>query len=104
MLLNELIEKTIQWAKDRKIIQNSTPEIQGLKLMSEMGELADNLAKKRDCRDDIGDCMVVLINIAEMKGYTIEECLTIAYNDIKDRKGYVNENGLFIKNGDVEPI
>ena len=32
--------KIIQWAEARKIIPNSTPEVQLLKAVSEMGELA----------------------------------------------------------------
>ena len=98
---DELIEKVKEWAADRGIIKNSSDMSQCLKAVSEMGELADNVNKGRDCRDDIGDIIVCLINLAEIRGYTINECLNIAYNDIKDRKGYMNENGAFIKNGDT---
>jgi NTP pyrophosphatase (non-canonical NTP hydrolase) len=99
--LNILEELTLQWAKDRGILQNSTPQIQGLKLVSEMGELADNLAKGRDIKDDIGDCLVVLTNIANMSGTNLGECFAVAYEDIKDRKGFLNSDGIFIKEGDV---
>ncbi len=37
--------KIIQWAEARKIIPNSTPDVQLLKAMSEMGELADATIK-----------------------------------------------------------
>lgn len=100
MNLDELEQKVIKWSTDRGIIQNSTAMSQTLKAMSEMGELADNVNKGRDCRDDIGDVIVCLINISAIKGYTLTECLEVAYNDIKDRKGYMNENGVFIKEGD----
>ena len=99
--LNLLEELTIQWSEDRGIIENSTPQIQGLKLVSEMGELADNLAKGRDIKDDIGDCLVVLTNIANMSGTTLGECFSVAYDDIKYRKGYLNNKGIFIKEGDL---
>ena len=99
-MLNELEVKTIQWADDRGILWNSTAQIQGLKLVSEMGELADNLAKNRCVKDDIGDNLVVLAIIANMRGTSLTECWDIAYNDIKDRKGYLNEDGIFIKEGD----
>ena len=101
MTLNEYEILTIKWSEDRGIIKNSTAQIQCLKLVSEIGELADNLAKNRDCRDDIGDCLVVLANIAKIKGYTLEECWDVAYNGIKDRKGYLNADGCFIKDGDI---
>lgn len=99
--LDVLEELTIQWSEERGIIQNSTAQVQGLKLVSEMGELADNLAKGRDCQDDIGDMLVVLTNIANMRGYTLAECWNIAYEDIKDRKGFLNSDGIFIKEGDM---
>ena len=89
-----------QWANDRQIIQNGNILAQGLKLVSEIGELADNLAKGRCTKDDIGDCMVVLNNLVHMQGYTLDECLAQAWNDIKDRKGHMNEHGVFIKQGD----
>lgn len=90
-----------QWANDRQIIQNGNILAQGLKLVSEVGELSDNLAKGRCIKDDVGDCMVVLNNLAQMQGLTLNECLEQAWNDIKDRKGYMNEHGVFIKEGDV---
>jgi NTP pyrophosphatase (non-canonical NTP hydrolase) len=98
--VNELIDKCSQWSIDRQIIQNGNRETQCLKLVSEMGELADNIAKGRDVYDDIGDCLVVLNNLALMHDTTLEQCLAHAYNDIKDRKGYMNDKGVFIKEGD----
>lgn len=100
MNLNDLEEKTIQWAKDRGIIQNGKPEIQVLKLMAEMGELADNMVKGNEVIDDIGDCIIVLTLISKMCGLTLEKCWTHAYNDIKDRKGFLTEDGIFVKNTD----
>ncbi|ADM26661.1 MazG-like pyrophosphatase [Pseudoalteromonas phage HS1] len=90
------------WSRDRKIIQNGNKLAQGLKLVSEVGELSDSLAKGRDIKDDIGDCMVVLNNLALMSGTTLEECCAKAWGDIKDRKGHMNEHGVFIKEGDSE--
>jgi hypothetical protein len=43
--------------------------------------------------------MVVLINIMERNGLSMEHCLQVAYNDIKDRKGKMVD-GVFIKEGD----
>lgn len=91
------VELVTAWSHERGIIANGKVTTQTLKLVSEMGELADNVAKGRDVTDDIGDCMVVLNNIAVMSGTTLEACLKHAYNDIKDRKGYLNAEGVFIK-------
>lgn len=90
-----------QWATDRQIIQNGNVLAQGLKLVSEIGELADNLAKGRCIKDDIGDCMVVINNLAQMTDTPLSECLAQAWGDIKDRKGHMNEHGVFIKDGDT---
>lgn len=98
--MNELIDKCSQWSIDRQIIQNGNKDTQFLKLVSEIGELADNIAKGRDVYDDIGDCLVVLNNLALMHNTTLEQCLEHAYNDIKDRKGYMNAKGVFIKEND----
>ena len=160
--MENLIKQIEQWAEDRNIINGTKPIDQAMKLFSEFGELADNVGKGRDCRDDIGDVFVVLtiitkqcerrlfdyidgisamlrhphnkecvselanhlsnfvswltipenfngekliysvkvlMSICENSGYTLSECLEIAYNDIKDRKGVVY-NGLFIKESD----
>lgn len=129
-----------------------------MKLFSEFGELADNVGKGRDCRDDIGDIFVVLTimakqtesdidilnlpilenlsakqyvlelgyalhnfsfecdttgdtndslsiavaglnRIAKLFNCTLEECVQIAYGDIKDRKGLMH-GGVFIKESD----
>lgn len=99
--LIEYAAKFTQWAKDRKIIQNGNLQTQTLKLVSEVGELTDNIAKGRDTKDDIGDCFVVLNNLVEMQGYTLDECLAQAWNDIKDRKGHMNKHGVFIKEEDA---
>ena len=156
--MKELIQKIEQWANDRNIIKGSKPIDQAMKLFSEFGELADNVGKGRDCRDDIGDLFVVLtimakqteseINIltlpslenlspkqyvvelgfalnnfvfacdtageedgnldiavmslcriAALQNTTLKECVQIAYDDIKDRKGLMH-GGLFIKESD----
>ena len=90
-------EKLIrQWHKDRNLINGSTDKDQYLKLIQEAGELSDSLCKGKDIRDDIGDMMVVLINIMVRNNLTINECLSIAYDDIKDRKGKMID-GVFKK-------
>ena len=99
--LTEYAAKFTQWATDRKIIQNGNLQTQTLKLVSEVGELADNIAKGRDTKDDMGDCFVVMNNLAEMQGYTWQECLEQAWNDIKNSTGPMNEHGVFIKDDDI---
>lgn len=59
------IDQIVQWHRDRNLIDGATDQGQFKKLMSEFGELSDNLAKGRCIKDDIGDCGVVIVNIAD---------------------------------------
>ena len=88
-----------QWFYDRNMIEGSDNIHQYHKLIQECGELSDNLIKNKDRRDDYGDIMVVLIGMIERDGYTVQECLEKAYEDIKDRKGTMINN-VFVKEAD----
>lgn len=95
----KLSMNVIAWSCARQIIPNSTPTAQLLKAFEEMGELASATAKQRnaDAKDAIGDVLVCLINYCTLKGFTMEECLEQAWNEIKDRTGHMNEQGVFVK-------
>jgi NTP pyrophosphatase (non-canonical NTP hydrolase) len=95
----ELEKKVIEWASARGIIDNSTPTSQLLKAIAEMGELADAHAKKDapGVIDGLGDVLVCLINYAGILGVDLTDCLASAYNEIKDRKGYLTPEGTFVK-------
>lgn len=99
MTLEELVENIVCWGEARGIIQNGKPETQMLKLMEEMGELANAIAKNDDpmIKDSIGDCIVVLIMIACQCSMGFDECVDAAWDEIKDRRGFLNEKGIFEK-------
>ena len=96
--LSELVALIQNWAWDRNLIDGSTPNAQMLKLMEEVGELAGGVCKdKADViKDSIGDVFVVLTIIAAQMGWSIEECVQTAYEEIKDRKGKMVD-GIFVK-------
>lgn len=96
----EAIAKITQWHYDRNLIDGSDDKSQFAKLIQECGELSDNICKGKDISDDIGDIVVVLINIAERNGLSIQECLGQAWDDIKFRKGEMRD-GVFIKESDL---
>lgn len=85
------------WAMDRNI-HKATAEKQFLKLIEEVGELAQALQKNNrgELIDAIGDCAIVLTNLAMIKGLSIENCINTAYEEIKNRKGKM-VNGVFVK-------
>ncbi len=95
----ELELDVLRWAEARQIIPNSSSQVQALKLVSEVGELCDALIKKdRDgVIDGIGDALVVLIILADMERLDLLSCLKSAYDEIKDRRGTLQSNGVFIK-------
>ena len=99
MSYSDLEMKVIQWSEARKIIPNSTPIAQWKKAMEEMDELRDGLAwnKLDEAKDAVGDVMVCLINICALLDINLVDCLALAYEEIKDRKGYMNEEGIFVK-------
>lgn len=99
MSYNELELNIVRWSEDRGIIQNSDAKTQLLKAFEEMGELASGINKKDMAliKDGVGDVVVCLINVCAILDISITECLQIAYDEIKDRKGYLNKDGVFIK-------
>ena len=97
--MEELTKLIIQWHYDRNLIEGSSDKDQLLKLMQELGELSDSVCKGNDVKDDLGDMIVVMLNIMERQGISMEECLQKAYDDIKDRKGRMVD-GIFVKEGD----
>jgi uncharacterized protein YabN with tetrapyrrole methylase and pyrophosphatase domain len=74
--MNKLIDKVIKWHQDRN--------------------LSNSVCKGKDIKDDLGDMMVVMINIMKRNNLTMEECLSVAYEDIKNRKGKIID-GVFVK-------
>ena len=95
----ELELQVIRWSEARRIIPNSTPEAQLIKLQEEVNELLDALIanNKKEAIDAIGDCTVVLLNICALMDVNFTDCLAHAYDQIKDRKGFMNEQGIFVK-------
>ena len=95
--MDDLIDKVKQWHHDRNLIEGSTDlqQFNG-KLLEEVKELETNILLSQPVADDIGDILVVLINIATRNNLGLSECLQVAYDDIKDRKGKMVD-GVFVK-------
>lgn len=91
-----------EWAKERKLYDTATPYSQMKKLVEEVFEWFDEVKDGNEDSEkmELGDCMVVLQNIANMRGYDIDECKWMAYHKIKNRSGKTI-NGTFVKNETV---
>ena len=87
------------WAKQRGLYDKGNSHTQYVKLMEEAGEVGRAILKNDlpEIKDGIGDMVVVLTNLAELSGLTIEECVESAYDTIAKRKGKMI-NGTFVKN------
>jgi len=116
--MNELIDKTRQWFHDKGIIANSTPLKQLNKSQEELTETRDAVVKlehfnsefyeslgkignmrynlHEEIKDGIGDTVVTLIGVCEMYGFSLEECLQMAYDTISKRNGTMID-GVFVK-------
>ena len=87
-----------EWADERGLYENGDTKTQALKLVEEVGETCRAILKEdfEEVVDGIGDCVVVLTNLAELHGVSIEACIAAAYEEIKNRKGKMI-NGTYKK-------
>ena len=87
-----------EWAENRGLYSKGDAKTQYIKLQEEAGELAQAILKddQPEVVDAIGDMVVVLTNLAHLRGVSIEHCIESAYNVINKRKGSM-VNGTFVK-------
>ena len=96
MNTDELIDAVIEWGEEKGL---DDPKAQLNKVIEEVGEIAHEVSRNRygaDFDDAIGDALVTIIILSNIGGNDPRECLALAYNAIKDRKGRT-EKGTFIK-------
>jgi NTP pyrophosphatase (non-canonical NTP hydrolase) len=112
--------KVLQWSEARKIVPNSTAVAQSKKTLEEAGELLEAAAKLKllselatelptevyekahayimdELRDAVGDVAVTLINVCALADVDLTTCLEGAYAQIKNRRGTMNDKGIFVK-------
>jgi len=91
--------KIDQWFYDRQIAQNGNPLTQSIKTLEETTELIDaiNRNDRHAMMDAVGDIYVTLRGVCLTAGVEFDNCVQQAYDEIKDRTGYLREDGMFIK-------
>lgn len=99
MSYNELEIDVIRWAEARRIIPNSTALAQAIKTHEELGELLSALHRgdRDEMIDAYGDVLVTLIIGAALADVDLKQCLAAAYRQIKDRRGTLRADGVFVK-------
>jgi len=116
----ELELEVLRWAEARHIIPNSNPQAQSVKTSEEAAELLVAATKLKlleelmphlphevyfehrtrimdEFRDAVGDVVVTLLNACALADVDLVSCLAGAYDQIKDRKGTLMPNGIFVK-------
>lgn len=91
--------EVLRWAEARDIIPNSNALAQAIKTTEEVAELLKALSKgdRDEARDAYGDILVTLIIGADFLHLDLLDCLDRAYDVIKDRKGHLRPDGIFVK-------
>ena len=95
----DTIDKVCEWGVDRNITAEggATALSQCKKMAEELQEFIDAKTPE-EASDAVGDMLVVLVQIARLRGIYFSDALEGAWNEIKERKGRM-ESGIFIKEG-----
>ena len=99
-MTREEVDKAIdQWFIDRGIAENGTLLGQATKCLEEVTEIFDAIStgNRIELMDAIGDVYVTLRGLVLIEATDMETCIKYAYNEIKDRKGYLRHDGVFVK-------
>jgi phosphoribosyl-ATP pyrophosphohydrolase len=91
--------EVVRWGEARGIVQNGTAISQAIKTLEETTELLDAINKNNldEVKDAVGDIVVTLLMVCAVLDINLVDCLASAYEEIKDRKGYLTPQGTFIK-------
>jgi NTP pyrophosphatase (non-canonical NTP hydrolase) len=91
--------QVIRWGEARQIVQNSNPRAQAIKTLEEVGELMQAIADndRNGMIDAYGDILVTLVMGCATADLDLVKCFAHAYEQIKDRKGYLSPEGIFVK-------
>ncbi len=98
-------DKIDQWFEDRGIVANGKTMSQAIKTLEETTELIDaiNTNNLLEIVDAVGDIYVTLRGVCKVQGIDLTFCAEAAYNEIKDRKGYLRPDGTFVREHDRLP-
>lgn len=98
-MMNNLVDKIEKWGHDRMITVHGNPMSQAIKTLEETTELLDaiNTGNTDMIKDAVGDIFVTLVMVCGTANVSLTECIELAYDEIKDRRGYLRADGTFMK-------
>ena len=112
MSFKDLQDKVLSWADDKDLLHSENAEKQFMKFIEEVFEFKTEMdfyngkseilksVSKKLMKDEMGDIFVTLIILCEQIGIDPVECLSMAYEKIKDRQGRTI-GGNFVKAEDL---
>ena len=113
MEFEELQEKVLEWADSHDLLHEENASKQFLKFIEETFEFKTEMDSctaefiyrdlvdiREDMQLEMGDIIVTLIILCKQLGIEPQECLELAYDKIKDRKGKTID-GCFVKAEDL---
>lgn len=102
----------LRWAKDKDLLHAENADKQFMKFVEEVFEFKTEMdmfeyggeilkpVNLEHVKDEMGDIFVTLIILCEQIGIDPVECLSMAYEKIKNRKGRTI-GGTFVKEEDL---
>lgn len=92
-----LIDRVCEWGVERNITAEggATALTQSRKMAEELQEFIDAKTPE-EASDAIGDMLVMIVQMARLRGIYLSDALEGAWNEIKDRKGTMVD-GVFVK-------
>ena len=110
MNFKDLKDKVLSWAKDKDLLHSENADKQFMKFIEEvfefktemdlLNEYGANPFAYFDLSLEMGDIFVTLIILCEQIGIDPVECLSMAYEKIKNRRGKTL-HGTFVKEEDL---
>lgn len=98
--INDLTVRIYNWFDNKGL---HDPVMQFAKLNEEVGEMAHELTRGRkdseEMKDSLGDVFVTLVGMAHHLDLDLSECINMAYQEIRYRKGKVID-GSFVKDSE----
>ncbi len=91
-------ERVRTWATVRGLYEKGDSKTQFVKLIEEIGETGRAILKsdEPEIKDGLGDAFVVLVNLAHLCGYRLEDCIEESLQVIESRTGKMVD-GVFVK-------
>jgi NTP pyrophosphatase (non-canonical NTP hydrolase) len=89
----------VRWGEARQIVQHSNPRAQAIKTLEEVGELMQAITDndREAMIDAYGDILVTLVMGCATADLDLVTCFNHAFEQIKDRKGHLSPEGIFVK-------